>query len=67
MRLAVATAVTALLVVFADPTTAAPAPSATASKGVKKILPFHEDDYATALAEARAKKLPLFIEAWAPW
>jgi endonuclease YncB( thermonuclease family) len=30
-------------------------------------LPFVEDDYARALAEARARKLPLFIEAWAPW
>jgi hypothetical protein len=30
-------------------------------------LPFIEDDYGRALAEARAKKLPLFIEAWAPW
>jgi len=30
-------------------------------------LPFVEDDYAKALAEARARKLPLFIEAWAPW
>ena len=30
-------------------------------------LPFVEDDYPRALAEAKAKKLPLFIEAWAPW
>jgi endonuclease YncB( thermonuclease family) len=30
-------------------------------------LPFIEDDYARALAEARARKLPLFIESWAPW
>ena len=30
-------------------------------------LPFVEDDYPKALAEARARKLPLFIEAWAPW
>jgi len=30
-------------------------------------LPFVEDDYGRALAEARARKLPLFIEAWAPW
>ena len=33
----------------------------------KTALPFIEDDYGKALAEARAKKLPLFIEAWAPW
>ena len=30
-------------------------------------LPFIDDDYPRALAEAKAKKLPLFIEAWAPW
>jgi len=41
---------------------AASAPNLPASN-----LPFVEDDYARALAEARARKLPLFIEAWAPW
>ena len=30
-------------------------------------LPFIEDDYARAVAEARAKNLPVFVEAWAPW
>jgi hypothetical protein len=30
-------------------------------------LPFIEDDYPRALAQARANKLPLFVEAWAPW
>ena len=34
---------------------------------VEKALPFVVDDYPKALAEARAQKLPLFIEAWAPW
>jgi hypothetical protein len=34
---------------------------------VERALPFVADDYAKALAEARAQKLPLFIEAWAPW
>lgn len=38
-----------------------PAPAA------KSALPFIEDDYPKALAEARAKKLPIFAEAWAPW
>ena len=31
------------------------------------VLPFIEDDYAQALSVARAKKLPLFVESWAPW
>ena len=30
-------------------------------------LPFVEDDYARALAEAKAKAVPMFVEAWAPW
>ena len=30
-------------------------------------LPFIDDDYPRALAEAKAKDLPLFIEMWAPW
>jgi hypothetical protein len=30
-------------------------------------LPFISDDYPRALAEARARGLPLFVEAWAPW
>ncbi|MFN7974411.1 MAG: hypothetical protein U0166_19015 [Acidobacteriota bacterium] len=32
-----------------------------------EVLPFIEDDYGKALAEAREKKLPIFMEAWAPW
>jgi len=38
-----------------------PAPAA------RPALPFIDDDYPKALAEARAKKLPIFVEAWAPW
>lgn len=38
---------------------AAPAP--------KSVLPWIEDDYGRALAEAKAKKLLIFAEAWAPW
>ena len=37
------------------------------AEGLDKALPFVVDDYAKALGEARAQKLPLFIEAWAPW
>jgi hypothetical protein len=42
--------------------TAAAAPEARG-----KVVPFIQDDYARAVSEAKAKKLPLFIEAWAPW
>jgi hypothetical protein len=41
--------------------------AATAPLLAASSLPFVEDDYARALADARARKLPLFIEAWAPW
>jgi hypothetical protein len=40
---------------------------ALAAAGPSSSLPFIEDDYPRAVAEAKAKKLPLFIEAWAPW
>jgi hypothetical protein len=41
--------------------------AASPGADVEKSLPFVADDYAKALSEARAQKLPLFIEAWAPW
>ena len=31
------------------------------------VLPFVEDDYARVLRDARARQVPIFIEAWAPW
>ena len=33
----------------------------------RMVLPFIADDYTKAVAEARARKVPLFIESWAPW
>ncbi len=33
----------------------------------KGKLPFIEDDYSRAIAEARARNVPIFLEAWAPW
>lgn len=30
-------------------------------------LPFIEDDFAKAAARAKAKNVPIFVEAWAPW
>jgi hypothetical protein len=35
--------------------------------GTKTGLPFIHDDYAKALAEAKQRKLPMFVECWAPW
>jgi len=33
----------------------------------KEVLPFIADDYTRAVADARARKVPIFIESWAPW
>ena len=30
-------------------------------------LPFIHDNYPKALAEAKQRKLPMFVECWAPW
>ena len=32
----------------------------------REVLPWTED-YAKAVAEARARNVPIFVEAWAPW
>ena len=48
-----------LLALSAPPTHAAPTHAT--------VLPFIADDYARALAEARARHVPLFVESWAPW
>ena len=47
------------------PAKAAPAKSATAAW--KPVVPFIEDDFGRALALAKERKLPVFIEGWAPW
>jgi hypothetical protein len=33
----------------------------------KEAVPFIENDYAKAVARAKTKDLPIFVEAWAPW
>ena len=43
------------------------APLAAAGADARPTLPFIEDDYPKAMAEAKSKKLPVFVEAWAPW
>ncbi len=44
------------------------APRSTAARAhAAMVLPFIENDYTKAVAQARARKLPIFVEAWAPW
>ena len=38
-----------------------------ASAAEKSVLPWIADDYAAALAQARQKQLPIFVDMWAPW
>jgi len=33
----------------------------------KEVVPFIDNDYAKAIAHAKAKNVPVFVEAWAPW
>ena len=39
----------------------------TGATADRPVLPWIDDDYPRALAEARAKNLPIFVENWAPW
>lgn len=47
------------------------APAATAGKPASgrpaQVLPWISNNYEDAVALARARKVPLFVEAWAPW
>jgi hypothetical protein len=45
----------------------APRAATTPPPARQAVLPFIADDYARAVAEAKARKVPIFIEAWAPW
>ena len=80
MRNHYASLVAALSLIFAAAAYAAPASNAAAATAAPSIhapgpapaephfaVPFIADDYAKALHEARARKVPIFIEAWAPW
>ena len=42
-------------------------PAAAANAAETGALSFIEDDYDRALAEARARDVPVFIDSWAPW
>ena len=33
----------------------------------KEVLPFIENDYSKAVALAKTKNVPLFVDVWAPW
>ena len=33
----------------------------------KEVVPFIENDFSKAVAQGKAKKQPIFVDAWAPW
>ena len=41
--------------------------AAAAPALAKEAVPFIENDYARAIVQAKAKNVPLFVDAWAPW
>lgn len=50
------------------PAAAKPATKAAAKAAAwKPVVPFIEDDFGRALALAKERKRPVFIEGWAPW
>lgn len=55
--------VAALAAVFGLAAAGFPAASAAAPR---EVLPWM-DDFAKAAGRARAKNVPIFLEAWAPW
>ena len=40
---------------------------ALAAVSASAKLPFVEDDYTKAVAQAKKLNVPIFVEAWAPW
>jgi hypothetical protein len=54
------------LLLAAAPDGAAAKPAARPA-AAHEVLPFIDDDYPRALAEARRQDRPIFAEAWAPW
>ncbi len=41
--------------------------STPAPKSRPAALQFIDDDYRRALARAKTRHVPIFVEAWAPW
>ena len=38
-----------------------------AATSAQAKIEFVENDYATAVARAKSRNVPVFVEAWAPW
>lgn len=56
----------------AGPRASIPSPATVEKPAVEKsagglALPFIHDDYGRALAEAKQRELPLFVDVWTTW
>ena len=51
----------------APPRTSAASARTAPDGGAREVLPFLHDDYGRALAEAKRRRRPIFVDAWAPW
>ena len=49
------------------PPIASAIPAKAPAAGPKMVLPWIEDDWSKAVATAKARKVPIFVESWAPW
>ena len=56
-----------LLSAIAPAASAARARTTARAAAWHPVVPFIEDDFGRALALAKERKLPVFIEGWAPW
>jgi hypothetical protein len=55
------------VLLFSTALSSAAAASGAAGPARSTRLSFIEDDYTRAVAEARSRRVPIFVEAWAPW
>jgi hypothetical protein len=64
-----ALAAAALIALLAAPVRAVTTTAKTTSsaKSPAMVMPWIEDDYGKAITEAKARKVPIFVESWAPW
>jgi len=69
LRLALLIAMLAAMPAAASATARAPRTQPAGAKAAAwhPVVPFIEDDFGRALALAKERKLPVFIEGWAPW
>ncbi len=56
-----------LLAAFVATSAAAPARGARRPPAARGPLPWIENDWPKALSLARARKVPILVENWAPW